>query len=360
MVCIAAFIVLLAIWLFTPILRLLGKKKLANTISKLFKKSVHCFSRRVTLRACDSNFKDEIKESILSKLIIRHKKLVKPVSAGIEVSAILIVFITIWSSLTIVKSGLALYVYGTCNVKTPASCALSTSQACSIDNFEKSNPVKDWFTDWGEIFGALPSRVKTWNASEYIPTGASFYEVDKNTSAPKKDALDIFDPGCIVCRNSFNAQLKSGFFSKYKTYIIPYVITGEDGDKFKNSRLVANYIEAVRGRTPKDKSISAEWVIVENLFTGKDKEGRSYQELFNGTSSTTYSEKEATEKIESWLLKAGFTKEEILEIREKTTSDEVKAKLKENSKLVEDKIKTKRIPTMIYDGKRHEGLFEDK
>ena len=64
MICIAAFIILLIIWLFTPALKLLGFKKQAKSINQMFKKSMHCFSRRVTLRACDSNFKDEIKNSI--------------------------------------------------------------------------------------------------------------------------------------------------------------------------------------------------------------------------------------------------------------------------------------------------------
>ena len=80
MICIAAFIILLLIWLFTPAMKLFGFKKQAENINKMFKKSLHCFSRRATFRACDSNFADEIKHSILRKLIVKHKKWVKPVS----------------------------------------------------------------------------------------------------------------------------------------------------------------------------------------------------------------------------------------------------------------------------------------
>ena len=53
MICIAAFIILLIIWLFAPALKLFGLKKQAKSINQMFKKSMHCFSRRVTLRACD-------------------------------------------------------------------------------------------------------------------------------------------------------------------------------------------------------------------------------------------------------------------------------------------------------------------
>ena len=38
MVCIAAFIIFLIIWLFTPLMKLFGFKKQANNINKMFKK----------------------------------------------------------------------------------------------------------------------------------------------------------------------------------------------------------------------------------------------------------------------------------------------------------------------------------
>ena len=211
MVCIAAFVILLVIWLFNPVLHLLGKKKQADNISKLFKKSMHCFTRRVTLRPCDSNFKDDIKDSVLSKLIVRHKKWVKPVSIGIEVSAAVIVLITVWSVLTVVKSGLALYVYGTCDVRTPDSCALSTTEACSIDSVGSGNLVVDWFGEWGEVLGALPARVQTWNAEEFVPENSTYYGEFSATATPENVAINIFDPGCIICRRSFVNQEESGF-----------------------------------------------------------------------------------------------------------------------------------------------------
>ena len=39
-------------------------------------------------------------------------------------------------------------------------------------------------------------------------------------------------------------------------------------------------------------------------------------------------------------------------------SEEVAQKLSKNRDLVENQIKTKRIPTMIFDGKKHEGLYK--
>lgn len=362
MICIAAFIILLLIWLFVPIMKLLGFKKQAKNVNSMFKKSMHCFSRRATFRACDSNFGDEIKHSILRKLIIKHKKWVKPVSIGIEVVSFLIVIISIWSVLTVVKSGLSLYVFGTCDVQKPDACALSGSEACTIDGSNNGNFVVDWFADWGEIFSAIPARLTTWKAEELVVENSSYYgEFNDENRSEKPIAVDIFDPGCIICRRSFSSQKNSRFFEKYRTHLIPYVISSENGDKFENSRLIAQYVEAIRGVQPKNgKKISPEWYLAEKIFEGKDSTGVTWQENFNGVSLKAYSNEKTESKIMEWLDEAGYSKLQIEEISKKAKSGEVKKRIEENKKLVEDKIKTKKIPTMIYDGKRHEGQFKSE
>jgi hypothetical protein len=122
---------------------------------------------------------------------------------------------------------------------------------------------------------------------------------------------------------------------------------------------VAEYIEAVRGRQPASgEKVSAEWIIAEKIFYNEDENGDTFQEAFNGTAARTYSEEKTKTTIESWLKDAGFSDEEITEISEYTKSDEVAQKLAQNRDLVENQIKTKRIPTMIFDGKKHEGLYK--
>ena len=172
-------------------------------------------------------------------------------------------------------------------------------------------------------------------------------------------AVDIFDPGCIVCRRSFTVQKESGFFEKYRTHLIPYVITSEEGDKFENSKLLAQYFEAIRGTQPENgNKISPEWYLAEKIFTGKDASGVVWQENFNGVSLKAFSAEKVEKKIAEWLKEAGYSEAQIKEIAEKSRSEEVSKKLEANKKLVEDQIKTKKIPTMIYDGKRHEGQFK--
>ena len=356
MICIAAFIVLLIIWLFTPALKLFGFKKQAKSINQMFKKSMHCFSRRVTLRACDSNFKDEIKNSILRKIIVKHKKWVKPVSWAIEAVAGLIVLITIWSVLTVIKSALALFVFGTCDIQRPASCALNSTEACSIDGGNTENPIVSWFTDWGQIFNAMPAKFRNWNAQDYVVKNSTYRgEFSNEVSKDASVAIDIFDPGCIVCRRSFINQKNSGFFKNHKTHLLPYPIDG----KFKISELISKYLEAVRGIQPENgKKISAEWMIVEKIFTEKDEKGVLFQEKFNGENQTSTTAEETEKILQSWLKDAGYSDMQVEEISKKAKSNEIQDCIKENIRVVNEEIKTKSIPTLIYENQRHEGLYK--
>lgn len=356
MICIAAFIILLIIWLFTPALKIFGLKKQAKLINQMFKKSMHCFSRRVTLRACDSNFKDEIKNSILRKVIVKHKKWVKPVSWAIEAVAGLIVLITVWSVLTVIKSALALFVFGTCDIQRPASCALNSTEACSIDGGNTENPIVSWFTDWRQIFNAMPAKFRSWNAQDYVVKNSTYRgEFSNEVSKDASVAIDIFDPGCIVCRRSFINQKNSGFFKNYRTHLLPYPIDG----KFKNSELISKYLEAVRGTQPENgKKISPEWMIVEKIFTEKDEKGVLFQEKFNGENQTSTTAEETENILRNWLKGAGYSDTQVEEISKKAKSDEIQKRIKENIRVVNEEIKTKSIPTLIYENQRHEGLYK--
>lgn len=356
MVCIAAFIILLLIWLLTPLMKLFGFKKQAKNINSMFRKSMHCFSRRITLKACDSNFKDEIKNSILSKLIVKHKKWVKPVSVAIEFFAGIVVLITIWSILTVIKSALALFVFGTCDIQRPASCALNSTEACSIDGGSTDGPIVTWFTDWAEIVKGFPAKLRSWNAQDYVVKNSTYYgEFDNSVSNDATIAVDIFDPGCIVCRRSFLNQKKSGFFKNHKVYLLPYPIK----NKFDNSDTISKYIEATRGLQPENgKKISVEWSIVEKIFTEKDEKGILYQDKFNGESQTPTTKEQTEDILKKWLKDFGFSESQIEDISKKANGDEISKRIEENYKTVDDEIKTKSIPTMIYNNQRHEGLYK--
>lgn len=243
MVCIAAFIILCLVGMFVAILSIF-RRDIGRKYWAVFKKSWGCVGKKVTLQKCETNFKDDVKNSLLSKVVLKHPKWVKPLGTAIEVGSVLIVFITIWSLVESIKALLAIWVFGTCNVSQPESCALG-AEVCGIEAAEPTNPIEwtgRWFSEWGEIFTNIPDRFHSWNAEDYLVEPYSFatqYQDDKPL------AIDIFDPGCTICMQSYRNQKDSGFFEQNNTVLMVYPIELPDGGyKFANSDLIARYIHA--------------------------------------------------------------------------------------------------------------------
>ena len=258
MVCIAAFIVLCLIGIIVVFLSIwnpeIGRKYL-----KVLKKAWGCVGKRLTLRKCDTNFKEDIKNSILKKFIINKPKLVKPISIAIEIVAILIVFITLFSLIEATKAGLSLYALGTCNASNPDSCLLGNFDSCPV-----SEKKLNWFAEWGVIFENIPDKIKKWNANDYLTENSIYYKKFDNE---KEIAIDIFDPLCSKCIVSFKNQLESGFFDKYNVAIIPYSLRGDNKEyRYNNSYLIVAFILAAH-QVDLDESISGSWQIIMKLAT---------------------------------------------------------------------------------------------
>lgn len=71
----------------------------------------------------------------------------------------------------------------------------------------------------------------------------------------------------------------------------------------------------------------------------------------------TYSKEDAAQKLEAWLS-TELTDEELASVREKLNSEEINAKIAENDRLVLEELNLKGIPSFIYDGKKHTGLYK--
>ena len=96
MVCVAAFIVLSLVGVFVAFLSIF-KRDIGRKYWAVFKKSWGCVGKKVRLQKCETNFKDDVKNSLLSKVVLKHPKWVKPLGTAIEIFSVAIVFITIWS-----------------------------------------------------------------------------------------------------------------------------------------------------------------------------------------------------------------------------------------------------------------------
>jgi hypothetical protein len=355
MVCIAAFIVLAIMSVFVGILAIF-KRDIGQKYWATFKKAWGCVWKKVRLQKCETNFKDDIKNSILSRVVVKKPKLVKPISTAIEIVAVLIVAVTVWSLVEGAKAGLSLWVFGTCNVSQPSNCSL-TADVCSIDRDDPQNLAEGigrWFSEWGEIFVGIPDRIKRWDARTFVPQSATFWSYEEGRPV----ALDIFDPGCSVCLASFRNQRADGFFDRNNVTYIPYVIVnpGTGEDRFPNSRVVAEYLVALRstGITGTDGNpVPLDWRVIERIFTGSDDKGVNYQEAIKRLSSD-----EARILLDSWLLDFGAMPDDISRVRTQAASRETHDTLEVYRNIVERDINAKGIPTIIFGGRRHTGLYE--
>lgn len=348
MVCIAAFIILAIIGIFVAFVSIF-KPKVGKAYLKMFKKAWGCLWKKVRLQKCETGFKDDVKNTLLSRVIVKHPKMVKPLSAVIEVLSVVIVIVAVWALLTAVKSLLALWALGSCNVTKPSACSLG-AEICSIDEEEPKNIFEAtgrWFTEWGEIFEAIPDKFRTYNVSDY---NFNYVSANPSVGADKPEAVDIFDPGCSVCASSYINQKNSGFFDNYDVHLVPFPIQSPDGSyKFKNSEIVARYMfaaEQIRSGLAME--------IIDKIFTGHNSQGLPYQTLFN----ETYTHEDAVSHLETWLKQAGLDDKGIKEIRKIVDYPETTNKLSENREIIENQLRIKGIPTMLYDGKKHTGLYK--
>ena len=350
MVCIAAFIILALIGIFVAGISIF-KPKIGKAYLKALKKAWGCLWKKVRLQKCETGFKDDVKNTLLSRVMLKKPKLVKPLSIIIEVFSVVIVVVAVWAILTAIKSLLALWALGSCNVTKPSACSLG-AEVCSIDESEPTNVFEAtgrWFTEWGEIFEAIPDKFRAYNAEDY---DFNYITINNSENEDLPYAVDIFDPGCSVCMVSYRNQREAGFFEKYNVRLVPFAIQDSDDNyKFANSDVVVRYMFAAE---QVQAGVSLE--IIDRIFTGKNSEGISYQNKFN----EDYSRDQAVAKIKAWLAEFGLKEGEIAEISEIAEYPEITTKMQENREIVENQLRVKGIPTMSFDGARHTGLWQDK
>jgi hypothetical protein len=365
MVCVAAFIILCLVSVFVAVLSIF-RRDIGKKYWKTFKKAWGCVGKRLTLQKCETNFKEDVKNSILKKVIIKKPKLVKPISVGIEVAAVLIVIVTIWSLVEAAKAGLAIYALGSCTVNQPESCIINSSaESCTVQR------NLNWFEEWGFIFAAIPDRTKNWNVNNYLPRTVIHYHTTSSHHPalvqPRPLALDVFDPGCVFCLQSYVNKKSSGFFDKYDVIIFPYVTRMADGtDRFANSEIITRYLIASAtlepltqyGLDPPPFHTSTPGLILEKLFTeyGVDAVGTEviYQALFNDH----YSAEEAKNTLKGWLIEFGYSEQDVEEVATLAHSDAMSEEIDHNRKIAEERIRISNIPTVIYDGRKRSGLFK--
>ncbi len=333
MLCIAAFIIFSILGIFSASYR------------KLAKKGWYCVMRKLTFRPCDINFSQELKGKLLGKLIFTHPKFANFLSRFANVFAFIFVILTIWSTLYVAQAGLNLYVYDTCNPQNVESCSLG-GEACGIDSISSTNEFSVWNT-----IARMPDRWKTWEAEAYVPATVSYYG---GYQAEKPVALEIIDPSCVFCKKLGENIKAAGFTSRYNlAYILYPIEISAENYKFPHSYLIASYIEAAKKVPLANATITGDWQLLEKVF-GQSPDGRTMQEVFNATEDAS----KVTTQLHQYLQQIGYTEEQIVTITNLSSSDEVKASLNAQRKIVNEQIRTRKIPTILFDGRRYDRVVD--
>jgi hypothetical protein len=348
MFCIASFIVLFILGIFSARYR------------KLAGKAWRCTLRRVTFRPCDVNFGEEMKGRILGELILTHPRWYRFFGRWFDVLAFIFVFLTVWSVASVTLSGLNLLVYDTCNPHDAESCSLS-GEACSVSQvrmtlFESVLKNEEWswiksgVVDTYTAFSLVPSRFKHWEPEQYASvSSATYYPAD--TSKPS--ALIIIDPSCRFCAKEFGEIMAARFVDRYNVSYIAYPIPdGKGGYKFPYSRMLTEYLYAVRMTVPMHSvsDVPADWRFLGDIFTAPGKIEPSIQDEFN----VWFDEVQAMTWIKQELSSIGYTDDQISAMGALVDSGAFDGDIAQAQAIVEQDIKTVKIPTLMFGGRRYD------
>ncbi|MDP2656411.1 MAG: hypothetical protein Q8P11_02500 [bacterium] len=352
MFCIASFIVFAILALFSAQYRPLAKK------------AWYCVFRKITFRPCDINFDQEVKGKLLGSLMKRSPVCARFVYKRGNILAWIFVILSVWSLIYVVNAGLNLYVYDTCNPRDVQSCSLG-GEACGIDQSGvrfvdaiRTGKIGQWISDPFVLFGQtvvrIPDRIKTWHAQEYVPDNATYF---RTFDAEKPTAVEVIDPGCHYCGQLLENIKEAGFEDRYNLTYIAYPIPStqyDNGYQFAHSYVVTSYLEALRMKQNTHNGMSDDWFFLETTLLGKDIDGVSWQIKFN----TLLDDTQVEMTILDMLSEMGYDELAQDEIKALAHSDTVKDTIAHNRDFVEQKIRTIKIPTIMFGGRRYDRVVD--
>jgi hypothetical protein len=363
MLCILAFVIFLILF---PILGFFPEYR------KYFRRAWSCVFKKITLKPCDK-LGEELKNKLIGKLFKVSPSFAKFIDKTFAFWAFLFVLLNLWSIGYVAIAGLNLWVHDTCTPSYAEACSLS-GDTCSIpvnsmtfDQALSNNQLGDWaaqpFKDLGDTMSKVPDRLKTWNANEYLPPLPTYYSYNDNNSK----AVEMIDPSCQYCRKMFQNIKASGFANKYNVTYIAYPIPDNkkpNGYRFAHSYLIATYLEALKiyetqyptSNTSNNPKMPLDWQLLEKIFTARYKDGNDYQYVFN----TVLADKpqEAENLIKELISQSNINNQQIEEVVTISNSQKVKDNLQIHRVIVDKKVRTVKIPTIIFDNRRYDRLLD--
>ena len=111
------------------------------------------------------------------------------------------------------------------------------------------------------------------------------------------------------------------------------------------------YLFATEEVSPEDH---VAYQIIKKIFTEKDDKNVIYQTTFSRLDN------DAAEKlIKKWLRDFKLNEKEIKKITKVSRSKKIQQKIDKNNDIIKNQLHAKGIPTLIYDNKKHTGLYKD-
>lgn len=353
MFCIAAFIIFAVLSIFSA------------TYRPLAKAAWHCTWKRISFQPCDISFGDEMRGKLLAKLIFRMPRLARFLDRWLDWLSFAFVIVSIWSLLYVGNAGLNYWVYGTCDPRNVESCTLG-GEACGVNQATLrlgqaigEGRIREWVFDpfirFGETVTRIPDRLRTWHAADFLPSSASFFQPENSN---KPYALEIVDPGCNFCRTLTHNMLNAGLTEHANvTYLLYPIPLPEGGYKFEHSLLRAQYIEATK-RVPLTENVSgipADWQLLERLFALPDDNNEvDLQQQFN----IGMTREQAIATLHRLLEDIGYTMQNIERIAQLAQSEEVRQSIAEQRRIAEEDIRTIKIPTLLWNGRRYDRVVD--
>lgn len=199
MICIIALIVFSIMGIFSATHRALAKEAL------------DCVFRRITLRPCNTGFKEKIKSKILGGLLNKSVFMARLVNKHFEIFSWIFFILMITSTFWTVKGVYNYYLYGSCN-------GLNQSGFCAFDPKGENNKVTDISQQCGVV--------------EKVEENVTLENVDLSTFPTKnigsKDTVVLI--GCYECdytRKAY-ADIQKLVKDKNTNYIFAHYPAKED------------------------------------------------------------------------------------------------------------------------------------
>jgi poly-gamma-glutamate synthesis protein (capsule biosynthesis protein) len=122
------------------------------------------------------------------------------------------------------------------------------------------------------------------------------------------------------------------------------------------STTFVRYLHALRALPRTTEGVSMDWILLDALFTRSDSAGNPYQESFN----FTYANTELEEKLHALLRTLGLSDAQVQQVVLRAHSNDVTQTIAAEQQIVEQQLKTRRIPTLLFGGRRYDRVVSDR